>query len=398
MIETAMRMAGEVPDWIASLIIFAIFLVIGAVIHRLVFRFLKASTRNAGLLWRSLVSRTEQPVRLAVFAAAMAFASTVAPLTDYQTGIVRHVLVLVLIGLLAWTARIALHIWMTIYLRKFELNATDNLMARKHVTQSRILQRVANVLIIMVAFAWAMMTFEPVRQYGVSLLASAGAAGLVVGLALQPVLKNIFAGIQLAITQPIRIDDALLVEGEWGKVEEITATYVVVKIWDWRRLVLPLSYFIEQPFQNWTRETASLIGTVTIFLDFTIPVEKLREKANEIAKASPLWDGDVFAVQVVDFHDTVMEVRILVSARNSPDAFDLRCEVREKLITFIQQEYPDALPRTRAVLTGPTGPGVAVSARPVEGLAVDGRIDEQSDGRGRASRKTATRQPKTGNA
>jgi len=379
MIESFIRMFGEIPDWIASLIIFAIFVVLGAVLHRLVFRLLKRTTENAGLLWRSLVGRTEQPVRLAVFAAAMAFASSVAPLTNYQTDIVRHILVLVLIGLLAWTARIALHIWMTIYLRKFELNASDNLMARKHVTQSRILQRVANVLIIMVAFSWAMMTFEPVRQYGVSLLASAGAAGIVAGLALQPVLKNIFAGIQLAITQPIRIDDALLVEGEWGKVEEITSTYVVVKIWDWRRLVLPLSYFIENPFQNWTRETASLIGTVTIFLDFTIPVAKLREKAQEIAKASPLWDGDVFAVQVVDFHEATMEIRILVSARNSPDAFDLRCEVRENLITFIQDEYPETLPKTRALLTSPDGPDITVSARQTGNTRPDGIASRQSD-------------------
>jgi small-conductance mechanosensitive channel len=398
MIETATRMAGEVPDWIASLIIFAIFVVIGAVIHRVIFRLLKSSTKNAGLLWRSLVGRTEQPVRLAVFVAAMAFASTVAPLTSYQVGIVRHLLVLVVIGLLAWTARIALHIWITIYVRKFELNASDNLMARKHVTQSRILQRVANVLIIMIALAWALMTFEPVRQYGVSLLASAGAAGLVVGLALQPVLKNIFAGIQLAITQPIRIDDALLVEGEWGKVEEITATYVVVKIWDWRRLVLPLSYFIEHPFQNWTRETASLIGNVIIYLDFTVPVQRIREKAQEIAKASPLWDGDVFAVQVIDFRETVMEIRILVSARDSGDAYDLRCEVREKLITFIQEEFPETLPRTRAVLTGPSGPEISVDARPVEVAEADGQLDGQSDGRRRARRKTATREPKTGNA
>lgn len=379
MIESFIRMFGEIPDWIASLIIFAIFVVLGAVLHRLVFRLLKRTTENAGLLWRSLVGRTEQPVRLAVFAAAMAFASSVAPLTNYQTDIVRHILVLVLIGLLAWTARIALHIWMTIYLRKFELNASDNLMARKHVTQSRILQRVANVLIIMVAFSWAMMTFEPVRQYGVSLLASAGAAGIVAGLALQPVLKNIFAGIQLAITQPIRIDDALLVEGEWGKVEEITSTYVVVKIWDWRRLVLPLSYFIENPFQNWTRETASLIGTVTIFLDFTIPVAKLREKAQEIAKASPLWDGDVFAVQVVDFHEATMEIRILVSARNSPEAFDLRCEVRENLITFIQDEYPETLPKTRALLTSPDGPDITVSARQSGNTRPDGIASQQSD-------------------
>ena len=148
-----------------------------------------------------------------------------------------------------------------------------------------------------------------------------------------------------------------------GKVEEITATYVVVKIWDWRRLVLPLSYFIEQPFQNWTRETASLIGNVIIYLDFTVPVERVRQKAHEIAKASPLWDGDVFAVQVIDFKPTVMEVRILVSARDSAEAYDLRCEVREKLIAFIQEEYPETLPRTRAELAGPNGPDITVGSR-----------------------------------
>ncbi len=188
------------------------------------------------------------------------------------------------------------------------------------------------------------------RQYGVSLMASAGVAGIVLGLALQPVLKNLFAGIQLAITQPIRIDDALIVEGEWGKVEEITATYVVVKLWDWRRLILPLGYFIEKPFQNWTREGASLIGTVMIYLDYTVPVAEIRRKVEEIAAASPLWDRQVVNVAVTDFRETVMEIRILVSAADGGKTFDLRCEVREKLIAFIQQDYPGALPKMRAEL------------------------------------------------
>ncbi|MCO6187791.1 mechanosensitive ion channel family protein [Rhizobium sp. L1K21] len=183
-------------------------------------------------------------------------------------------------------------------------------------------------------------------------MASAGAAGLVAGLALQPVLKNLFAGVQLAITQPIRIDDALLVEGEWGRVEEITSTYVVIKIWDWRRLILPLSYFIENPFQNWTRETASLIGSVYIYTDFTVPVQVVREKAEDIAAASPLWDRDVINVAVTDFRERVMEIRVLVSARNSGDAFTLRCDIREHLIHFLQENYPQALPRTRAELDG----------------------------------------------
>jgi small-conductance mechanosensitive channel len=249
--------------------------------------------------------------------------------------------------LAAWTARTALHIWTTVYLRRFKLDAEDNLLARKHVTQTRILGWVGNTLIITVAIAAALMTFEGVRQYGVSLLASAGAASIVVGLALQPILKNLFAGIQLAVTQPIRLDDALVVEGEWGNVEEITATYVVVRIWDWRRLILPLSYFMEHPFQNWTRESASLIGTVMIYLDYTVPIDVLRTKVEEIAASSSLSDHKVVNVQVTDFKETAMEARILVSASNSSRAFDLRCEVRERLASFLQAEYPKVLPRMR---------------------------------------------------
>jgi small-conductance mechanosensitive channel len=275
-------------------------------------------------------------------------AVSIAPLNDSETGILRHILLLCFIVLIGWMSRTTLHIWTTVYLRRFKLDAEDNLLARKHVTQSRIMERVAATLIIAFTLSAALMTFPAVRQYGVSLMASAGVAGIVLGLALQPVLKNLFAGIQLAITQPIRIDDALLVEGEWGKVEEITSTYVVVKLWDWRRLILPLGYFIEKPFQNWTREGAALIGTVMIYLDYTIPVADVRRKVEEIAAASPLWDRQVVNVAVTDFRENVMEVRILVSASDAGKAFDLRCEVREKLIAFIQQDYPASLPKVRA--------------------------------------------------
>jgi len=170
-------------------------------------------------------------------------------------------------------------------------------------------------------------------------------------------LKNLFAGIQLAVTQPIRLDDALIVEGEWGNVEEITSTYVVMRLWDWRRLILPLSYFIENPFQNWTREDATLIGTVMIYLDYRAPVEIVRRKVRDIAAASPVWDKRVVAVQVTDFRERTMEVRILVSAATAGKAFDLRCEVREKLVAFLQEHHPEALPRQRAELV--PGPDAA---------------------------------------
>jgi small-conductance mechanosensitive channel len=277
----------------------------------------------------------------------LALARSAAPLSPWQSGALGHALLLCAIALAAWSARSVLHIWTTVYLRRFKLDAEDNLLARKHVTQTRILTWVGNTVIAITALAAALMTFDGIRQYGVSLMASAGVASVVVGLALQPLLKNLFAGIQLAVTQPIRIDDAVLVEGEWGNVEEITATYVVIRIWDLRRLILPLSYFMERPFQNWTRESASLIGTVTIDLDYMVPVDAVRTKVEEIARSSPLWDGQVVNVQVTDFKSSAMEVRILVSASNSGHAFDLRCEVREKLAAFLRTEYPEVLPRIR---------------------------------------------------
>jgi len=182
----------------------------------------------------------------------------------------------------------------------------------------------------------------------VSLFASAGVAGLIAGLAARPLLGNLFAGIQIAVTQPIRLDDSVLLEGEFGRVEEITSTYVVIRLWDLRRLIVPLTYFIEKPFQNWTRESTSLMGAVSLHVDYTAPVARIREKAIELVKASPLWDEQVLNVRVVEARESSIELRVLISARTSGDAFDLRCEVREKLIDFIQREFPTALPHSRA--------------------------------------------------
>ncbi|MGK9167280.1 mechanosensitive ion channel family protein [Inquilinus limosus] len=335
------------PDWAISAGLLALAVAVAIAVHRILFRIATDIVASKDLFWRSLVSRTHGPTRLAAIIVATSAAAAVAPLSDIQIGIVHHVLLLAFIALLGWIALTALHIWMTVYLRRFTLDAEDNLLARKHVTQTRIMRRVVATLIVVVTLSAALMTFEQVRQYGISLLASAGAAGLVIGLALQPMLKNMIAGIQLAVTQPIRIDDAVLVENEWGNIEEITSTYVVVRLWDWRRLVLPLSYFIEHPFQNWTREGSALIGSVFIYTDYTAPVEEMRRTLDEIVKATPLWDGQVAVLQVTDFREQTMEIRILVSARTSGRAFDLRCEVREKLVTWLQQAHPGALPRWR---------------------------------------------------
>ncbi len=347
------------PDPVVSILILIAGFGVGWLLHRIAFRILTRLAEKRDLFWRSLVQRTRLPLRFAILTWTLSLGVVVAPLSSGGERVLRHILLLCFIVVLGWMARTALHIWTTVYLRRFKLDAEDNLLARKHVTQSRIMERVAATGIIALTLSAALMTFPAVRQYGVSLLASAGVAGIVLGLALQPVLKNLFAGIQLAITQPIRIDDALLVEGEWGKVEEITSTYVVVRLWDWRRLILPLGYFIETPFQNWTREGAALIGTVMIYLDYSVPVDEIRRKVEEIARASKLWDGQVVNIAVTDFRENVMEVRILVSAADAGKAFDLRCEVREKLIDFIQHTYPSGLPKVRA--EGASGAGAAAA-------------------------------------
>ena len=339
------------PAWVMPLAVLAAFFLVGVMAFRAVFWFLTRMVRSRDLFWRSLVSRTRRPLRMGLVVAALALGVAVAPLGAAGADLARHGLLIAFIILVAWVLHTALQIWTTVHLRKFTLDAEDNFLARKHVTQSRILVRLAGWIITIICVSAILMTFDGVRQWGVSLLASAGAAGIVVGFAFQPVLKNLIAGIQLAVTQPIRIDDAVIVEGEWGQVEEITGTYVVIKIWDWRRLIVPLGYFIEQPFQNWTRETSSLIGVVLLYLDHATDIDRLRAEAQQVVDRSALWDGKVFAVQVTDFRERVMEVRILASARNAARTYDLRCEIREKVIGFVQREMPHALPRTRETVS-----------------------------------------------
>lgn len=314
------------------------------------------SKRDA--FWTAVLRRTRGPVRLGIAILAVALVLNVVTLPNRELALIRHGLTIAFIVCAIWVFRTALDIWITLHLRRFRIDVEDNLLARKHVTQSRILQRVGDVTILLIGLGAILMTFEGVRQYGVSLLASAGAAGIVVGLALQPILRNLFAGIQLALTQPIRLDDAVIVEGEWGNIEEITATYVVVRIWDRRRLVVPLTYFMEQPFQNWTREQASLLGSVMIYLDYTVPIAAIRTEVQRIVEQSTLWDREVVVVQVTDFHRDVMEVRILASASNSGRAFDLRCEIREKLAAFLQEHHASSLPRFRTELVGQERPAV----------------------------------------
>ncbi len=235
---------------------------------------------------------------------------------------------------------------------RYDISDSDNLDERKVITQLDYLEDVIRVVVFILFFALILLQFDSVQRFGTSILASAGVAGIIIGVAAQNTIANLLAGFQIAFTQPIRIDDVVIAEGEWGRIEEITLTYVVVKIWDERRLVLPIRYFIDKPFQNWTRTTSQILGTVFLHMDYTVPVEVLRQKLRELLEAHPLWDQRVSVVQVTDSKPNAIEVRLLMSARNSPDAWDLRCDIREQMITFIQQEYPDALPSQRIRLEG----------------------------------------------
>ncbi|HEY0442157.1 MAG TPA: mechanosensitive ion channel domain-containing protein [Xanthobacteraceae bacterium] len=335
------------PDGVASGLILGIAAALALVFHRAIVAGVRRLLRDRHPYLRLFLGRTRGLSRMALLVLAVALAMPAAPLpAEVRSGLV-HLLLLCVIALIAWGIIIAIGMASEIYLMRFRLDVTDNLLARKHVTQIRILRRTLDTLVVVVATGAALMTFEPVRQYGVSLFASAGVAGLVVGLAARPMLTNLIAGVQIAMTQPIRIEDAVLVENEFGWVEEINATYVVIRLWDWRRLVVPLAHFIEKPFQNWTRDDTAGIGGVMLQLDFSAPIERIRAKAEEIVRASPLWDGKVFNAQVTEFKERSIEVRVLVSARNAGVLWDLRCALREQLLAFLQQELPDALPRAR---------------------------------------------------
>jgi small-conductance mechanosensitive channel len=249
----------------------------------------------------------------------------------------------------AWAIIASIGLYSDLVKRRYKLDTEDNLRARQVETRIDILGRTAVTLVIIVSFALAAMAFPSVRALGTTLLASAGVAGIVLGIAARPLFENIIAGVQLALAQPIRIDDVVIVEGEFGHIEQIAATFVVVRIWDNRRMVLPLTYFIEKPFQNWTRTGAALLGTVFLYVDYTLPVDELRQQLPKALEGDKKWDGAVQGVQVTDATASVVEIRVLVSARNAAELFDLRCNVREKLIAWLQATYPGSLPTSRQI-------------------------------------------------
>jgi small-conductance mechanosensitive channel len=281
------------------------------------------------------------------------------PSTLIALDAVQHLNAIAMIAALTWLAARCVKAVGDTIIELHPADTPDNLHARRIQTQTKVLTRTAMTLMAVIGSGLALMTLPLLRQIGSSLLASAGLAGIVVGFAARPVLSNLLAGIQLALTQPIRLDDAVFVENEWGWVEEITGAYVVIRLWDQRRLILPLQWFIEHPFQNWTRNASDILGTVLLWVDYGMPVEALRGEAERICASAPEWDRRVCVIHVVETSEHAMQVRVLVSAGDASRAWDLRCRMREGLIDFIQRDYPGFLPRVRAHVDIRTTAGTA---------------------------------------
>jgi small-conductance mechanosensitive channel len=336
------------PSWaiLAAIVVGAT--VAALAVHRFVFFLLERKLRNADhFAWLLILRKTKGPAAFAAVMVALSLSLQLGPISGSAADVLTRLMQVAFIALFTWVAIVTTDIFGSIYLRRSRLDVEDNLLARKHVTQIRILKRAAVTIIALIGIASALMTFDQVRQLGVSLFASAGVAGLAIGLAARPLLTSLIAGVQIAMTQPIRIQDAVVVEGEFGAIEEITSTYVVVQLWDWRRMILPLNYFIERPFQNWTREKSSIIGAVIIYVDYSADVGAIRRKLEEIVKTTTLWDGRVVNLQVTDVTEMSIQLRALASARTPAAAWDLRCLVREALIGFVSRELTSSLPRSR---------------------------------------------------
>jgi small-conductance mechanosensitive channel len=356
-VTTVMALTADLPaHW--DRLIFSAALLAGAIIaglflHTVIFFGLQRLTSKSSALTQSIIRSCRPPLLFAFPLFAIDLVSPLLELKPSLSAAFDHILTVIETAVVIWTLWRLAFVLSDALITHYAVVEPDNFKARRIVTQIHVFRRILLVVIFVLASGIMLMSFQWGREIGGSILASAGIAGIAVGLAARPAIENLVAGVQLAITQPIRIEDVVIVEGQWGWIEEITTTYVVVRIWNLQRLVLPLTYFIQHPFQNWTRHSANLMGTVHVYADYTVPVPAIREALTGIVKDIPLWDGKVCVLQVTHATEQTVELRALVSAENSSKLWDLRCVVREKLIELLQRNYPQCLPKTRAELHSP---------------------------------------------
>jgi small-conductance mechanosensitive channel len=338
--------------WFFAIFVFCSMLVIANLVHYILFRVLHRKEAISNPLGWGLQQHLGKPARaIFLLTCLLMILPTIPDLPENIEAMLRQAFIMLMVVALGWFAIGCIYVLQAIMLRRYDLTAENNFQARRIHTQFQLFRRMLITFVVIVDIGALLWTFNDPRiwHYGSGLLASAGIASLILATAAKSTAANFFAGLQIAITEPIRIDDVVVVQGEWGRVEEITSAYVVVKIWDLRRLVVPLSYFIENSFQNWTRRSSDIMGTAFLYVDYSIPVEDLRKQLEAIVHPSPLWDEKVCGLQVTNLTERSMELRCLVSSRNSSENFDLRCLVREELTAWIQENYPDAFPTTRFV-------------------------------------------------
>jgi small-conductance mechanosensitive channel len=341
--------SGVRPAWLAGLLILAVAAVLLLGLHAVILRVLKLVLRGRlAAFGETLLARLGPPTRLGLVVIGLSLVVQLLPWRGGIFALVERGLLFAFVVALGWTAIATVNAAADLYLRRIPAASEDSALTRKHLTQVRLLRRIAVIVIGFLTLAAVLMTIPAVRQYGVSLFASAGVAGLAVGLAARPLLSNLIAGVQIAVTQPIRLGDGILIEGEFGHVEEIQTSYVVVALSEGRRLVVPLSYFVEKPFQNWTRESSSLSGTVTWVVDYSVPVAEVRAKFLEFVKDSAHWDGRIATLQVAEAGEHKMTLRGTVSATSAAASGSLRAEVRERMIAWLLEAYPSALPHATA--------------------------------------------------
>lgn len=344
----------QLDNFALGLVIILAALFAGIVVKFTLFKLLSFYNKQENpLLVRSLSQHLSQPLS---FLIPLIFLSIAIPLLPYPSRtiyVLKRVIEVLDILVFAWALIKLTNVAKDLVRKKYQIDKADNFRERKLYTQLQFLRKITIVVIALIALSMILLSFDAVRKLGTGLLTSAGVVGIVVGVAAQKSIANLLAGLQIAFTQPIRLDDVLVVEGEFGRVEEITLTYVVLKLWDNRSLILPLNYFIDKPFQNWTRTGSHILATVYIYTDYTVPIDAVRKEFDAILAATDLWDKRVSVLQVTDSKERTLELRALMSANNSALAWDLRCLVREKLVEFIQQKYPYALPKLR---TEPANP------------------------------------------
>jgi len=343
----------QLDNFATSLLIFTIAVILGLLLKFVLFKLLDYYNRHSyPLLVKSVIRHLNHPLNYFIPLLFISISLSVVPLSEEQIAVLRRIIEILDIMIFAWLLIKITYVVQDMVRHTYILDKTDNIRERKLITQLQFVKKLAIVAIVFVAVSIILLSFEPVRKLGTGLLTSAGIAGIILGFAAQKSLANLLAGMQLAFTQPIRIDDVLVVENEFGRVEEITLTYVVLKLWDNRRLILPLNYFIEKPFQNWTRTGSDIVATVYLYTDYTIPVDNIRKELSRILDTTELWDKKSSGLQVTDATEQTIQLRVLVSAASSGTAWDLRCLVREKLISYIQKNYPESLPKTRTAFSG----------------------------------------------